>query len=109
MTSTTPQTQKALLLDGSPGKLSIKSIPIPQPKQGEVLVKVVAGALCRTVLFLLIAYLGLTAALNPLDYKIADGSLKMLSKFPAILGSDSAGVVVALGPGVTGLEIGDRV
>lgn len=43
MTSAIPQTQKALILHGSPGKFSIESIPVPQPKDGEVLVQILAG------------------------------------------------------------------
>lgn len=57
----------------------------------------------------ILAYFELEAALNPIDYKLADGSIKMLSKFPAIVGFSGAGVIVAVGSGVLGYEVGDRV
>jgi NADPH:quinone reductase-like Zn-dependent oxidoreductase len=48
------------------------------------------------------------AALNHLDLFVLRG-LPLNYVFPHILGADGAGVVDAVGPGVTGLEPGDRV
>ena len=65
----------------------------PQPKEGQVLVEVHA------------------ASVNPVDYKIVLGNLKLLLrlKLPAVFGYDFAGVVVEKGVGVAHLEVGDSV
>ncbi|MDQ6750327.1 MAG: FAD-binding protein [Actinomycetota bacterium] len=49
--------------------------------------------------------------INPMDIKIRNGWLRDVIKtsFPAILGSDVAGVIDQVGDGVTGWSIGDRV
>lgn len=48
------------------------------------------------------------AAVNPFDWKVREGQFKP-DKLPAVLGSDLAGVVAELGPGVQGLEVGQAV
>lgn len=78
---------------GGPEVLHWEELPIPQPGPGEVLVR--------------IAY----ASVNPADWKTREG---MLSKyidynFPFVLGFDLAGVVEAVGDGVTAHKPGDRV
>jgi NADPH:quinone reductase-like Zn-dependent oxidoreductase len=62
---------------GSPDVLSYEETKVPQPGKDEVLVKVYA------------------AAINPVDYKIRNGSIKFLSgfRFPKVLGGDLAGIV----------------
>jgi NADPH:quinone reductase-like Zn-dependent oxidoreductase len=52
-----------------------------------------------------------TISINPLDYKIKNGSLKMIvgSKFPKIVGSDFAGIVKRVGSDVKNFNEGDRV
>lgn len=86
---------KAILLRGYGGvdQLSYEDVPQPQPKAGEVLVKVEA------------------TSVNPVDWKIRSGARKELfpQKFPAILGRDVAGTVAALGPGTQGFQEGNRV
>lgn len=51
------------------------------------------------------------ASLNPIDSKIRSGSLTLLSgrRFPMPMGADFAGVVDAVGPGVTSVAPGDEV
>jgi len=51
------------------------------------------------------------ASLNPIDYKIREGKLKLVSKVrpPIALGCDVAGVVSATGGDVTGINVGDEV
>lgn len=70
---------KALIIRefGPPEVLKIENLPVPEPGENEVLVKVVA------------------AAVNPVDYKIRNGSLKFITgkKFPRTLGGDIAGIV----------------
>jgi NADPH:quinone reductase-like Zn-dependent oxidoreductase len=75
--------------DGDPDVLALEEVPDPAPGPGEVLVRLRASAL------------------NHLDVWIRKG-LPSVPK-PRILGADGAGVVEALGKGVSGFEIGDRV
>jgi NADPH:quinone reductase-like Zn-dependent oxidoreductase len=75
--------------DGGPEVLRYEEIPDPEPGPGEVLVELRA------------------AGLNHLDVWVRKG-LPSVPK-PRILGADGAGVVAALGEGVDGLAVGDRV
>ena len=75
--------------DGGPEVLVLEEAPDPEPGPGEVLVRLRASAL------------------NHLDVWIRKG-LPSVPK-PRILGADGAGVVEALGDGVTGFELGERV
>jgi zinc-binding alcohol dehydrogenase/oxidoreductase len=75
--------------DGGPEVLRYEDIADPEPTRGEVLVELRA------------------AGLNHLDIWVRKG-LPSAPK-PRILGADGAGVVAALGEGVEGFEIGDRV
>jgi zinc-binding alcohol dehydrogenase/oxidoreductase len=75
--------------DGGPEVLRYEDVPDPEPRVDEVLI-------------------GLRAAsLNHLDIWVRRG-LPSVPK-PRILGADGAGVVDALGEGVAGLSVGDRV
>ncbi|MDA8197458.1 MAG: NADP-dependent oxidoreductase [Actinomycetota bacterium] len=51
------------------------------------------------------------ASVNPVDWKITAGYLDQVlySKFPIIPGWDAAGTVVATGPAVRGINVGDEV
>ncbi len=75
--------------DGGPEVLRYEDVPDPEPAEGQVLVRLAA------------------ASLNHLDVWIRMG-LPSVPK-PRILGADGAGVVAALGGGVDGLALGDRV
>ena len=75
--------------DGDPEVLRYEDVPDPEAGAGEVLVELRA------------------ASLNHLDVWVRKG-LPSVPK-PHILGADGAGVVAALGEGVTGLAVGDRV
>jgi NADPH:quinone reductase-like Zn-dependent oxidoreductase len=75
--------------DGGPGVLVLEEAPDPVAGPGEVLVRLRASAL------------------NHLDIWIRKG-LPSVPK-PRILGADGAGVVEALGEGVSGFEPGERV
>ncbi len=67
----------AILKYGGPEQLKVIETALPKPGRREVLVRVHA------------------AGVNPVDYKIRNGSIKWLTgnKFPKILGGDVAGVV----------------
>ncbi|OAN53930.1 hypothetical protein A6A04_13655 [Paramagnetospirillum marisnigri] len=86
---------KAWVLDafGPPDSLVWRDIETPRPAPGEVLIRVRA------------------AGVNPVDWKIAEGGLARLfpCKFPLIPGWDAAGTVAALGEGVEGFAIGEKV
>ncbi len=86
---------KAVLLKnyGGVGQLSYEDVPIPVAAAGEVLVKLIA------------------TSINPIDYKVRRGDMKavMPLKLPSILGWDLAGEIVALGEGVTALDVKDLV
>ena len=75
--------------EGGPDVLRYEDVPDPEPGEGEVLVRLAA------------------ASLNHLDVWVRMG-LPSVPK-PRILGADGAGVVAALGPGVEGFAVGDRV
>jgi NADPH:quinone reductase-like Zn-dependent oxidoreductase len=75
--------------DGGPEVIRYEDVPDPEPGPGEVLVSLRA------------------ASLNHLDVWVRKG-LPSVPK-PRILGADGAGVVAALGGGVDGLSVGDRV
>lgn len=51
------------------------------------------------------------ASINPLDTMVRNGEFKQLLPYkrPFILGHDVAGVVARIGPGVTGISVGDEV
>ena len=78
---------------GGPEVLKFEEYPDPVPGPGEVLVRVAASSV------------------NPFDYKRRAGLMKDYYpiKFPGIIGTDIAGTVVKIGPGVEGFSTGDQV
>ncbi len=77
-------------LDG-PAGLVVEDIAVPQPGPGEALIAVKA------------------AALNFFDTLITRGKYQAKPELPFSPAGEVAGVVEALGPGVGGVKIGDRV
>lgn len=78
---------------GKAPEIGFADMPRPTPKPDELLVQVHA------------------ASVNPIDNMIPTGLFKAVVKFdlPATLGSDLAGVVVAVGSRVTRFKVGDAV
>jgi NADPH2:quinone reductase len=77
---------------GGPETLAIMDVPQPKPGAGEVLIRTVA------------------AGVNPVDWKMREGSLARLPHaFPLIPGWDVAGVVEELGEGCHRFRKGERV
>ncbi|WP_309664273.1 alcohol dehydrogenase catalytic domain-containing protein [Tabrizicola sp.] len=74
-------------------------IPVPRPKAGEVLVRVLAAGVNMTDINTRIGWYG--------EGRAAGWSGQM--GFPRIQGSDMCGRIVALGDGVEGLDLGARV
>jgi NADPH2:quinone reductase len=84
---------KAILVHefGGPEVLKLEEIPTPIPVAGQVLVRVQA------------------AGVNPYDTYMRNGTYAMKPPLPYTPGSDGAGVIEAVGPGVTKVKPGDRV
>jgi NADPH:quinone reductase-like Zn-dependent oxidoreductase len=74
---------------GGPEVLQLEEVPNPVPEAGEVLVKLQA------------------AAINHLDIWVRTGNMPV--ELPRTLGSEGAGTVEKLGPGVTEVEAGAKV
>ncbi|RSK44144.1 NADP-dependent oxidoreductase [Hymenobacter perfusus] len=74
-------------------KLQLTDVPRPAPQAGEVLLEVHA------------------TGLNVLDAKVRNGEFKLILPYkpPFVLGHDVAGVVAAVGAGVSQFKIGDEV
>ncbi|GAB7192062.1 NADP-dependent oxidoreductase [Kineococcus sp. NUM-3379] len=86
---------KALVLNGFGGneQFSTAEVPTPTAGPGQVRVRVAA------------------VGVNPVDFKIRNGWLRDVvpTRFPAVLGTEVAGTVDQVGPGVDDLAVGDRV
>ena len=82
---------KAAVLRAFGKPLAIEDVAVPVPGPGEVLVKVIACGVCHT------------------DLHAVEGDWPVKPTPPFIPGHEVAGVVAALGAGVTDLKEGDAV
>ena len=85
---------KAVKLSEPNGVVTIQEVDKPTPSDGEILVKMQASGLCYT------------------DVHICDGDWGILDgiiKRDLTLGHEAIGIIEAVGPGVDGLQVGDRV
>lgn len=82
---------KAAVFHGDGNSLAIEEMPVPEPKTGEVLLRVAACGLCHT------------------DLHYLDHGVSTFKTPPIILGHEAAGTVARLGPGVSGIPEGERV
>jgi NADPH:quinone reductase-like Zn-dependent oxidoreductase len=85
---------KAVVIDeyGSNDVVRCTDIDTPEPKAGEVLIKVAA------------------AGVNPIDWKIRSGAgQRMGMTLPIHLGGEISGMVAAVGQGVESLSLGDAI
>jgi len=76
---------------GGPEVLKLEEVPAPKPADGQVLVRVHA------------------AGVNPYDTLMRAGTYAIKPQLPYTPGSDAAGTVEAVGPGVTKVKPVDRV
>ncbi|QWI17783.1 NADP-dependent oxidoreductase [Bacillus wiedmannii] len=85
---------KAMIIDKY-GKVPMRmaEVPTPEINEYEVLAEIHA------------------ASINPIDFKIRDGKVKMLLKYemPLVLGNDFSGVIVKVGSKVTNFKVGDEI
>jgi alcohol dehydrogenase, propanol-preferring len=86
-----PKTMKAAVVRAFGSPLTIEEVPVPVPGPGEVLVKIVASGVCHT------------------DLHAADGDWPLKPSPPFIPGHEGAGIITALGSGVTAFKEGDPV
>src|SRR5439155_6715840 len=80
---------KAAILNDPGTTLQVEDVDMQPPRRGEVLVRVAAAGVCHS------------------DYHVMTGDLA--APLPAILGHEGAGVVEAVGEGVTAVRPGDHV
>ncbi|WP_144559812.1 NADP-dependent oxidoreductase [Bacillus thuringiensis] len=85
---------KAMIIDKyGKAPMRMTEVPTPEINEYEVLAEIHA------------------ASINPIDFKIRDGKVKMLLKYemPLILGNDFSGVIVKVGAKVTRFKVGDAI
>ncbi len=80
---------KGVIASGKGAPVSVTTVVVPDPGPGEALVAIQACGVCHT------------------DLHYREGGIG--EDFPYLLGHEAAGLVEAVGPGVTGLEPGDFV
>jgi len=71
--------------------LVLEDIPTPTPGAGEVVIKVGGAGFCHS------------------DIHVIDGEIRILPRMPLVLGHENAGIVAAVGAGVTTVSEGDAV
>ena len=82
---------KAAVFHGGGTPLTIEDVPTPEPRPGEVVIRVAACGLCHT------------------DLHYLDHGVPTFKSPPIVLGHEAAGTIARLGPEVSGLAVGDRV
>lgn len=84
-----PYRVQGVVARGKGASVSVETVLVPDPGPGEAVVQVQACGVCHT------------------DLHYREGGIN--DDFPFLLGHEAAGVVEAVGPGVTGLAPGDHV
>ncbi len=74
----------------APGQIQFQEVPVPQPQAGEVLIKIMEIGVCGS------------------DIHVYHGEHPFTS-YPVTQGHEVSGLVEQLGPGVTGLTLGQKV
>jgi S-(hydroxymethyl)glutathione dehydrogenase/alcohol dehydrogenase len=80
---------RALVVDGVHATPTVARIVLPDPGAGEVRVRIRAAGVCHS------------------DLSMVNGTLN--PPYPLVLGHEAAGVVIATGPGVSRVAVGDHV
>jgi L-iditol 2-dehydrogenase len=74
----------------APGKIEFRQVPVPQPKEGEILVKIIRIGICGS------------------DIHVYHGT-HPFTKYPVTQGHEVSGQVAVLGKGVKGFAVGQKV
>jgi NDMA-dependent alcohol dehydrogenase len=91
---------RAAVLHAPRTDYQVEEIELDEPKEGEVLVRLVASGLCHSDEHLWNGDIAVDqAVLDAMGWQ----------QFPIIMGHEGAGIVEAVGPGVTELAVGDHV
>jgi propanol-preferring alcohol dehydrogenase len=85
-----PNMMKAMILEAQHQPLKLAEVPVPQPAQGQVLIKVHTCGVCRT------------------DLHVLDGDLTE-PRLPLILGHQIIGTVIQVGEGVDRFRLDQRI
>lgn len=83
------KTMKAILLE-APNVANLKEIPVPTPGKGEILIRTKAATVC-------------TSDIIDMEQGLFSDAM------PMVMGHEGAGIVEALGEGVTEVKVGDEV
>ncbi|MDR6571126.1 MULTISPECIES: alcohol dehydrogenase AdhP [Chitinophaga] len=86
-----PKTMKAAVLHAFGAPLQIEEVPVKEPGENQVLVKIITSGVCHT------------------DLHACEGDWPVKPKLPLIPGHEGVGYVVALGKGVQHIREGDIV
>ncbi len=81
---------RGAVINKAPGKFEVVDLELDDPRQGEILVRLVASGLCHS------------------DDHLATGDIPV-AVYPFCGGHEGAGVVEAVGPNTGGFEVGDHV
>ena len=81
---------KAAILHKPHTRVSVEDVDIESPHEGEVLLDIVGAGVCHS------------------DYHYVDGHVKPRA-LPWVMGHEGAGVVREVGPGVTSVQVGDKI
>jgi len=83
---------KALVKYASgPGNVELREVPKPTPGEGEVLIAVKAAGICGS------------------DLHIYHDDIQLLLRPPVVMGHEFTGIIAEVGPGVEGVQVGQRV
>src|SRR4030095_12741035 len=86
-----PNTMKAAVVRELGKPLALVEVPVPQPNENQILVRIAATGICHT------------------DLHAAKGDWPVKPKTPFIPGHEGVGTVAAIGRAVRGVKEGDRV
>jgi len=86
-----PKSCKACVIEKAGAPWTIKEVPVEEPKHGEILIKVHACGVCSS------------------DVGVQQGHFGPIVKYPIIPGHEVIGTIVAVGPGESKWQVGDKV
>jgi propanol-preferring alcohol dehydrogenase len=86
-----PKMMKAAVAHAYGQPLRLEEVPVPEPQQGQILVKIMASGVCHT------------------DLHAVNGDWPVKATLPLIPGHEGVGYVAGVGAGVTTVKEGDRV